>query len=205
MTLPPEALGGRPPLAAPATLTDVQCSLFDLIRNTLVPWANQVPFPSTTVDGRIIGPGNPALLTPQTAMKFMEMQFAEELNTSLDERVRQAIALTVGAIWGADNELYAHAAVARQAGLSESAIRTLVSGGLSDELTEGEQLTQRVTRQLCVDHRLADELYCEAETPFGTKGLIDLAMVITVIHWVCITLTMFAVPAPGPIVRDANA
>jgi hypothetical protein len=64
MTLPPEALGGRPPLAAPATLTDVQCSRFNLIRNTLVPWANQVPFPSITIDGRIIGAGNPALLTP---------------------------------------------------------------------------------------------------------------------------------------------
>jgi 4-carboxymuconolactone decarboxylase len=204
MTLPTEALGGRLPLADPATLTDAQRGLFDLMMNTMVPWANQVPFQSTTADGRIIGPGNPALLNPQTATKFLELQFAEQLNTSLDERVRQVIALTVGAIWGADYELYAHAAVARQAGLSESAIRTLVSGGLSGELTEREQLAQRVTRQLCVYHRLVDELYREAENTFGTLGLIDITSVISVFHSVCITLTMFAVPAPGPIVRDAN-
>jgi 4-carboxymuconolactone decarboxylase len=200
MTLQTDALGGRLPLADPASLTDAQRGLLDVMMNTMVPWANEVPFQSTTADGRLIGPFNPALLNPQTATKFLELQFAEQLNTSLDERVRQVIVLTVGAIWGADYELYAHAAVARQVRLSESAIRTLVSGGLPGELTEREQLAQRVTRQLCVDHRLDDELSCEAENIFGTVGLIDMTTLIGVYHGVCVTLTMFAVPAPGPIV-----
>jgi len=204
MTLHTDALGGRLPLADPASMTDAQRGLFDLMMNTMVPWANQVPFPSTTADGRFIGPFNPALLNPQTATKFLELQFAEQLNTSLDERVRQVIVLTVGAIWGADYELYAHAAVARQAGLSESAIRTLVGGGLPGDLIEREQLAQRVARQLCVDHRLDDDLYSEAENVFGTVGLIDMTSLVGVYHGVCVTLTMFAVPAPGPIVRDAN-
>jgi 4-carboxymuconolactone decarboxylase len=201
MTLQTNALGGRLPLADPATLTDAQRGLFDLMMNTMIPWSNEVPFQSTTADGRLIGPFNPALLNPQTATKFLELQFAEQLNTSLDERVRQVIVLTVGAIWGADYELYAHAAVARQAGLSESAIRTLVSGGVPGGLTEREQLAQRVTRQLCVDHRLDDELYREAQSTFGTVGLIDMTTLIGVYHGVCVTLTMFAVPAPGPILR----
>jgi len=191
-------------LVDPAILTDAQRGLFDLMMNTMVPWANQVPFQSTTADGRLVGPFNPALLNPLTATKFLELQFAEQLNTSLDERVRQVIVLTVGAIWGADYELYAHAAVARQAGMSESAIRTLVSGGVPGDLTEREELAQRVTRQLCVCHRLDDELYREAENVFGTLGLIDMTSLIGVYHGVCITLTMFAVPAPGPIVADAN-
>jgi 4-carboxymuconolactone decarboxylase len=199
-----KALGGRLPLADPATLTDAQRGLFDLMMNTMVPWANQVPFQSTTPDGRLIGPFNPALINPATATKFLELQFAEQLNTSLDERVRQVIVLTVGAIWGAEYELYAHAAVARQAGLSESAIRTLVGGGIAGELTEREQLAQRVTRQLCVDRRLDDDLYREAERSFGTMGLIDITSLIGVYHGVCITLTTFAVPAPGPIVHDVD-
>jgi len=204
MTVQTKALGGRLPLADPASLTDAQRGLFDLMMNTMVPWANQVPFESTTSDGRLIGPFNPALLNPATATKFLELQFAEQLNTSLDERVRQVIVLTVGAIWGADYELYAHAAVARQAGLSESAIRTLVSGGVPGELTERERLAHRVTRQLCVDHKLDDELYHQAENIFGTVGLIDMSTLIAAYHGVCITLNMFDVPAPGPIVRDAN-
>jgi 4-carboxymuconolactone decarboxylase len=195
-----KALGGRLPLADPATLTDTQRGLFDLMMNTMVRWAEQVPFQSTTADGRLIGPFNPALINSATATKFLELQFAEQLNTSLDERVRQVIVLTVGAIWGADYELYAHAAVARQAGLSESAIRTLVSGGVPGDLTERERLAQRVTRQLCVDHRLDEKLYREAENIFGTVGLSDMSILIAAYHGVCITLIMFAVPAPGPIV-----
>jgi hypothetical protein len=34
--------------------------------------------------------------------------------------------------------------------------------------------------------------------------LIDMTSLVGVYHGVCVTLTMFAVPAPGPIVRDAN-
>jgi hypothetical protein len=34
--------------------------------------------------------------------------------------------------------------------------------------------------------------------------LIDMTSLIGVYHGVCITLTMFAVRAPGPIVRDVN-
>ncbi|HTX96179.1 MAG TPA: carboxymuconolactone decarboxylase family protein [Mycobacterium sp.] len=204
MTVQTDALGGRLPLTDPAALTEAQRDLFDLMMNTMVPWARQVPFQSTTADGRLIGPFNPALLNPQTATKFLELQFAEQLNTSLDERVRQVIVLTVGAIWHADYELYAHAAVACKAGLSESAIRTLVGGGVPDDLSDRERLAQRVTRQLCTDHRLDDRLYHEAEKTFGTLGLIDMTSLIGVYHGVCITLTMFAVPAPAPIVPDAN-
>ena len=204
MTVSTDNLGGRLPLTDPATLTSGQRELFDLMMNTMVPWANQVPFQSTTTDGRLIGPFNPALLNPPTATKFLELQFDEQLHTSLDERVRQVIILTVGAIWHADYELYAHAAVARKAGLSNAAIKTLVTGGVPDDLTEQEKLAHRVNRQVCVDQRVDEELYCQAENTFGTRCLIDMTSLIGVYHGVCITLTMFAVPTPGPIVSDAK-
>jgi 4-carboxymuconolactone decarboxylase len=166
--------------------------------------ADGVPFQSMTTDGRLIGPFNSALLNPATASKFLELQFAEQIHTSLSERVRQVVTLTVGAIWKADYELYAHAAVARKAGLSEEAIRTLANGGCPEDLSTQEAVAHQVTRQLCTDHRVDDALYHEAENRFGTVGLIDLTTLIGVYHGVCITLTMFAVPTPAPIVPDAN-
>jgi 4-carboxymuconolactone decarboxylase len=191
-----ETLGGRLPLADPATLTDDQRNVFDLLMTTLVPWAEGVPFQSRTSDGRIIGPFNSALLNPATATKFLQMQFAEQIHTSLSERVRQVVTLTVGAIWKADYELYAHAAVARKAGLSEEAIRTLAGGGCPADLTADEATAHHITRQLCTAHRVDDALYAEAERRFGTTGLSDLTTLIGVYHGVCITLAMFAVPAP---------
>jgi 4-carboxymuconolactone decarboxylase len=204
MTVRTDALGGRLPLTDPATLTGAQREVFDLLMTTLVPWADGVPFQSRTADGRLIGPFNSALLNPQTASKFLEVQFAEQIYTSVSERVRQVVTLTVGAIWKADYELYAHAAVARKAGLSEEAIRTLVSGGCPEDLSAEEAIAHRVTRQLCTDHRVDDALYREAENCFGTVGLIDLTTLIGVYHGVCITLTMFDVPAPAPIAPGAN-
>lgn len=47
---------------------------------------------------------------------------AEDKHTSLDARVRQVVILAVGAVWKADYQLYAHAAVARKAGLSDRII-----------------------------------------------------------------------------------
>jgi 4-carboxymuconolactone decarboxylase len=108
-------------------------------------------------------------------------------------------------VWRADYELYAHSAVARKAGLSERSILTLVNGGCPEDLSAEEKIAHRVTRQLCTEHRVDEELYREAERTFGTEGLIDLTTLIGVYHGVCITLTMFAVPAPEPILSQVQA
>jgi 4-carboxymuconolactone decarboxylase len=162
----------------------------------IVPWANDAQFQSIAEDGRFIGPFNPALLNPAIAAPFLDLQFAEQLHTSLSERVREVVILTVGAVWHADYELYAHLAVARKAGLSDQVARTIVAGGLPDDLAEGEKIALRLTRQLSTLHRVDESLYREAEKTFGAKGLIDIAFLIGIYHSVCATLAMFAIPAP---------
>lgn len=89
-----------------------------------------------------------ALLNPATAAPFMELHLAEQKHTSLSERVREVVILAVGAVWHADYELYAHSAVARLAGISEDAVRTLASGGLPDDLSDHEKIAVRLVRQL---------------------------------------------------------
>ena len=107
MTVESDTLGGRLPLADPTTLAGAQRELFDVVMATVIPSANGASFQSTTGDGRLIGPFNPFLLNPAVASKLLDLQFAEQSQTSLSERVRQVVILTVGATWGADYELYA--------------------------------------------------------------------------------------------------
>src|SRR6202008_1934409 len=52
----------------------------------------------------------------EIATRFLKLQVAEERHTSLDERIRQVVILTVGAVWRAPYELYAHSAVAHHSG-----------------------------------------------------------------------------------------
>jgi 4-carboxymuconolactone decarboxylase len=191
-----DTLGGRLPLADPTTLTSAQEDVFDRLMTTMVQWAHDAHFQSTTEDGRLIGPFNPALLNPATASPFLDLQFAEEEHTSLSERVRQVVILAVGAVWQADYELYAHSAVARKAGMPDDVVRTLATGGLPDDLSEQEKIALRLTRQLSTSHRVDEPLYREAEKSFSRAGLADIALLIGIYHTVCATLTMFAIPAP---------
>lgn len=162
----------------------------------IVPWANDAHFQSTAEDGRLIGPFNPALLNPAIAAPFLDLQFAEQVHTSLSERVREVVILAVGAVWQADYELYAHLALARKAGLSESAARAVATGGIPEDLSYDETIALRLTQQLSTSHRVDETLYRAAESAFGAKGLIDIAFLIGIYHSVCATLTMFAIPAP---------
>jgi len=107
------------------------------------------------------------------------------------------VIVAVGAVWGADYELYAHTTLARNAGLSEHAVTTLANGGIPDELSEHEKIAAHLTRQLSTRHRVDDELYREAEKAFGTTGLFDIVALIGQYHTVCAALTLFEVPAPN--------
>jgi len=191
-----DALGGRLPLADPAALDPAQREIFDRMATRIVPWANDAQFQSIAEDGRLIGPFNPALLNPAIAAPFLDLQFAEQVHTSLSAPVREVVILAVGAAWQADYELYAHLAVARRAGLSEDAARAVATGRFPDDLSDDEKTALRLTRQLSTSHRVDESLYREAETSFGTTGLLDIAFLIGIYHSVCATLAMFAIPAP---------
>jgi 4-carboxymuconolactone decarboxylase len=190
------ALGGRLPLADPTDLVGPQRELFDKMTSTVVPWADETGFHSTTDDGRFIGPFNPALLNPAMTSAAGQLLLGERESTSLSARLREVVILAVGAVWQSDYELYAHTAAARTVGISDDAIRVLVSGGLPDDFNKDERIAAELTRQLSTSHRVDETLYRHAENTFGTKGLTDIVILIGIYHTVCATLNLFEIPAP---------
>ncbi|WP_428395192.1 carboxymuconolactone decarboxylase family protein [Lichenicoccus sp.] len=196
-------LGGRIPLLDPAALTGEQRAIYDRLKHTMVKWADASGFQSTEGD-RLIGPFNPVLLSPGITPAFLDLQDAEQANTSLDGRVRQVVILAVGAVWRSPYELYAHAAVAAKAGLSETAIRALVSGAVPEDLRPEEQLAARFARALSTGHRIEAALYHEAEAAFGPRGLVDLVYLAGCYHIVCGLLNIFDIPAPAAPDRAAS-
>jgi 4-carboxymuconolactone decarboxylase len=148
---------------------------------------------ATGFRGRLIGPFNSALYSPEMSSAFLAWQAAEDKHTSLDARVRQVVILAVGGVWKADYELYAHAAVARKAGLSQRIILELSAGASASDLNEAEQIAQRFATQLMVSRRVNEDLFAAARSHFGLKGLVDL---IGAYQTVCGLLNGFEVPAP---------
>ena len=104
--------------------------------------------------------------------------------------------MTVGAVWQAPYELYAHCAVGRHVGLSDEALRTLADG-LPKDLSDTETLAHRVARALSHSHRLDEALYREAEALLGPDGIMDVVMLSGIYHTVCAILNTFEIPAPS--------
>ncbi|BBZ25801.1 hypothetical protein MMAD_00960 [Mycolicibacterium madagascariense] len=196
MSIDGNGLGGRLTLADPDSLTGAQRELFDHITANAVPWATRTGFAAKLADGRLIGPFNPSLLSPQIGTAFLQLQATEEQHTSLDERVRQVVILTIGALWQAPYELYAHRAVARCAGLSDAVVAALAAGEMPEGLTHTEQTAHRLARALSTAHRVDDDLYRLAEQTLGPPGVFELTVLVGLYHTVCAILNVFAIPAP---------
>ena len=194
---PSNALGGRLKLLNPSDLTPAQKQAYDLVNTTMVPWAASAGFRSKTDDGRLIGPFNSILHSPAISSAFLALQAAEQKHTTLDERVRQVVILTVAAVWGCDYEQYAHAAVARKAGLSDAAVAALERGEPPAELSPKEHLARRFAREITTNRKVGDALYDEAYATFGPQGLVDLLFLAGCYDTIALLLNTFEVPAPA--------
>ena len=197
-------LGGRLPLYDGEGLTPVQKDLFDWQMREAAPWAEAAGFQARTQAGQLIGPFNPALLSPAISKAFFEFVLAEHQSTSLSQRAREVIILTVGAAWQAPYELYAHCAVGRHVGLSDDEVRALAEGELPTDLSDTETVAHRLARALSLEHRLDDVLYSEADKLLGAKGIMDAVVLTGIYHTVCAILNAFEIPAPSPVVDAAS-
>ena len=193
----PDPLGGRLPLLDPASLKGAQHSLYQDIKANWIPWANDTPFQMTTAEGRLIGPFNALLFSPDIGKSFLAMQKIEEATTSLSARIRQAVILSVGSAWQTPYELYAHSAAAAKAGFFPDAIDGLVHGRQTAELSADEQIAQRFALQLAAHRRVDEELFSEASEAFGLKGVADIVALAGCYLFICAFLNTFETPAPS--------
>ncbi len=191
-----EHLGGRTALLAPDALTEEQRRVYDVINADMVPWAEKAGFQAKLSDGRLIGPFNTIMLSPEIAQAFLNLQAVEGKNTSVSQRVRQVVILTVGAVWHCDYERYAHAAAARQAGLSPATIEALARGDAAEGLSDEGDVARRFTMALTAEHKVNDALFEEARSAFQDRGIVDIVILAGCYDLVSSLLNAFEVPAP---------
>ena len=196
MALTENPLGGRLPLLPPAALDADQQHLYTQLSDHMVSWATKSGFQAATPGGVLIGPFNPMLRSPLLSQAVLAMNAAEGAHTALSERVRQVVILTVGAVWQAAYELYAHTAVARQAGFDEATIQALVAGKKPAGLSAEEGVAHEFTHRLSTKHQIDTALYGQALATFGEKGVVDMIYLAGQYMIISGLLNTFAVPAP---------
>jgi len=189
-------LGGRAKLLSPEEMTEAQRQLYDSFVQHAVPWAKSAGFTGQVPGGSVIGPFNIALYSPEIGAAFAKLQSVEESETTLSERVRQVVILTIGALWQCDYERYAHKAVARKAGLAPETIEVLANEAEPLQLNEEESLACEFTRRVATDHKVSPKLFQQAEASFGVRGIVDLLFLAGCYFTVCSLLNSFEVPTP---------
>ena len=190
-------LGGRTPLLAPVALDDEQKKTYALINEKMVPWAEQSGFKAKLPDGRLIGPFNTILLSPAIGAAFLALQAAEGKSTTLSERVRQVVILSVGSVLKAEYELYAHAAVAKRVGFSDATVDALSQGAPDDALEPEERTAQLFALKLAAEHKVDKETFETARATFKDRGVAEIVFLAGCYNLISSLLNAFKVPAPA--------
>ena len=189
----------RLPLLDPASLNPDQHELYERLAAGMVPWAKQSGFEAQSPDGKLLGPFNAMLYSPEMGAAQLNTVTTERDATTLDARVREVVILTVGAVCKSDYELYAHRAVAAKAGLAAEDIKLLATGAeltATTQLRPTEQAAYRFVRAITKDHRVPGDIFADAQKLFGHKGLVDMLHLAGLYMAISAVLNVFEVPVP---------
>jgi len=176
----------RLPKKALEELTAEQRELFDRISQ------------GRDVDGgHIGGPFDAWLLNPEMGQRIVGLGNMFRFRTSVDRRYIELAILMTGAAWRAQYEWYAHAPMARDAGLPDNVIEAIHAGREPDFDDDGDEAAYRLIGELLENARVTDETFRAAENRFGAQGGAELVNVAGYYVMVSMTLNTFDVPLPA--------
>lgn len=190
-------LGGRLPLLTPDQLSARQRKLYETFAPAKRAEAAKGGYVATTDDGSLIGPFNSYLYIPDIADGYIAWIDAQHAHLPFAPEVREAVILTIGAVWNAPFELYAHRAVARTTGMRRETIEALARGEAPPDLSNAARAARDFTYALVTRHAVDDATYAAAQAVLGDEGLVGLTHLIGLYLSVSAVLAAFRVPAPG--------
>jgi 4-carboxymuconolactone decarboxylase len=185
---------GRIPLLKQAELSGPQLSLREHLAG-MMEWAERSGFRAQTESGELLGPFNSLLYSPAVSEGLLSFIQAETRNTALQPKLREVVILTVGFVWNAEYELYAHQAVATSVGVTLRDVEHLSSGKAPVDLGPEGDLVQRFVLALTRERHVSDALFEEMKERFDTKAVFEMICLAGIYMTVSALLNAFEVPA----------
>ena len=147
-------------------------------------------------DGALIGPFNALFLSPEVGDAVQKLGAAIRYNTSLPSDLLEVAICTMGGHWRASFEFWAHARLAKNAGVSEGAIDAIRDGEQPYFGNERQQTVYQFGRELIENQRVSDETYGALKDMIGESGVFEVASVMGYYALVSIGLNTFNVGMP---------
>lgn len=145
--------------------------------------------------GGLRGPFDPWLRSPQLADRAQRLGEFCRYHSSLPPRLSEMAIIVTGAFWKSQYEFYAHARLAREAGLPDAVIEAIRTG-VRPDVTGAEAAIYDFVTEFLNTKRVSDATYARAIEAFGERGVVDLVGIVGYYGLVSMTLNVFDVPLP---------
>jgi 4-carboxymuconolactone decarboxylase len=146
--------------------------------------------------GHVVGPYPAWLQSPELARRARGLSEFIRFRSSLPKPLSELAILVTGRHWRAEFEYYAHALLARKAGLDDAVIQAIAAGRRPTFRAPDQALVYDVCSELFETRRLSDATHARAVKALGLPMLVELVATIGYYSMVSLTLNAFAVELP---------
>src|SRR5271169_6275185 len=125
----------------------------------------------------LAGPYNPMLRSPVMAQRMYDLLDYLRWHTSVPTKLNEFAILIIARQWRSQVEWYAHAPLAKKAGLSDSIIADLKANKRPADMSPDEEVVYDFVTDLTTKHAVSDELFDRAKKLLGEQQVVDLTAV----------------------------
>jgi alkylhydroperoxidase family enzyme len=152
-------------------------------------------------DGALAGPFNAMLVAPRVGLHLQRLGSAIRYRTSLPDTARELAILLCARAERSEFEWYAHAPIARAAGVPDEALTAILATGVAT-MDDGvdddgvDDMVVAVTRSILDSGDVADDLYTDAVAVLGEVQLVELVTLVGYYRLLSSLLRVFRVGLP---------
>ena len=146
--------------------------------------------------GHVVGPFPAWLHSPKLAEKARGVSAFIRFESSLPAHLREIAILICGRYWRAEFEYWAHAAIARKAGVEEAIIKAIARGQRPDFQDGQAAVLYDFCTELFENRRVSDATYQRGIAALGLQQVVEMVATIGYYSMVSLTLNAFEVPLP---------
>jgi 4-carboxymuconolactone decarboxylase len=146
--------------------------------------------------GGLRGPFWAWLRSPELADRAQKLGEQVRFKSTLPPRLFELAVLVTASTWKAQFEWYAHAPLARKAGLADDVIDALQKGARPRFAKPDEAAVYDFATELYARRRVSDAAYAAALAQLGERGVVELVGVLGYYALVSMTLNVFGVEVP---------
>jgi len=185
---------GRLPWLEPGEMDEPQSVVYRTIATGPRNVARRSPL--TDAKGRLEGPFNAMLFSPQIGFALQQLGAAIRYESEISARGREIAILEVARAMQSDYEWQAHEHAGRAAGLTDDELAGLKLGASLPTLTTEEALVRRLAQSLLREGDLGDAEVAEAERVLGYTQMTEVVTIVGYYSMVAVSLRVWRVPMP---------